>query len=359
MEARLERMSDQVKKVDIQKISAHLLEAVRLLAVYDTKIKDSKIKKFYLPRLEQIEAISSMKIEGTQTTMSDVIASDVFPDPKNSDLTEVFNHNIAVVKGSRAIQIDGGFTDQNIKDLHKTMLTGIKHRNKNSILGEYKSEDNKIVSETKTVIYYPPHYYEVQGYMDDLITFMNSAEYVYHPLVNAALLHSQFESIHPFDDGNGRIGRMLIPLYLFKTKVINTPMFYISEAIEKDKIQYYRNLTNSRTSDMNLWINYFLRKCIDQSNKHIKYFQDLEVIHHNVSELIKNNVPSQKNMELIDALFAYPQLTAKKLSDVLTVSRAQAIRYLRTLESLGILYPDEKIRNTSYYFEAYLRLLTE
>ena len=357
MEERLERMDEQVSKVDITKISTNLLEAVKQLAVYDTKIRDSSIEKFYLPRLEQIEALSSMRIEGTQTTMNDVIASDVFPDPKNSDLLEVYNHNSALIRGSRSVMLDGGFTNEGIKDLHKIMLTGIRHKNKNINLGEYKTEDNRIVSETKTVVYYPPHAYEVPEYMDDLIGFMNSDKYVFHPLVNAALLHAQFESIHPFDDGNGRVGRILIPLYLYKTDVINAPMFYISEVIEKDKIQYYRNLTNSRSSGMNLWINYFLQKCIDQAKKHINYFQDLEKIHKEVSELIKKNIPSQKNMELIDALFNYPQLTAKKLAEELSVSRTQAVRYLKSLEGLGILYPDQKVRNTSYYFEAYLKLL--
>ena len=357
MEAKLEEMRGQVKKVDLNKISTNLLEAVKQLAVYDTKIKDASIEKFYLPRLEQIEALSSMKIEGTQTTMSDVIASDVFPDPKNSDLTEVNNHNNALLRGARSIKIDGGFTNENIKELHKTMLTGIRHKNKNINLGEYKTEDNRIVSETKTVIYYPPHSYEVQEYMDDLIAFMNSDDYVYHPLVNAALLHAQFESIHPFDDGNGRIGRILIPLYLYKTNVIGAPMFYVSEAIEKDKIQYYRNLTNSRSLDMNMWINYFLQKCIDQAMKHIKYFQDLETIHKEVSKLVKENIRSSKNIELIDTLFNFPQLTVTKMAEEMNVSKGQAIRYLKMLENLGILYADQKKRNTSYYFEAYLKLL--
>ena len=94
-------MKKKKKKVDLNKISTNLLEAVKQLAVYDTKIKDASIEKFYLPRLEQIEALSSMKIEGTQTTMSDVIASDVFPDPKNSDLTEVNNHNNALLRGAK------------------------------------------------------------------------------------------------------------------------------------------------------------------------------------------------------------------------------------------------------------------
>ena len=119
MKEKLERMTDQVKKVDLDKISFNLLEAVKQLAVYDTKIKDSSIEKFYLPRLEQIEALSSMKIEGTQTTMSDVIASDVFPDSKNSDLLEVYNHNNALLRGARSVKVDGGFTNENIKDLHK------------------------------------------------------------------------------------------------------------------------------------------------------------------------------------------------------------------------------------------------
>lgn len=358
MENSLERIGEQVKKVDLSKVSVSLLEAVKEIAVYDTKIRDSSLEYFYLPRLEQIEAVSSMKIEGTQTTMNDIIASDVFPDPKNSEILEVANHNDALLKGARAVALEG-FTPQNIKELHKTMLTDIKHKNKEASLGEYKKKDNKIVNNSKTVVYYPPHAEEVEEYMNDLIAFMNSSNYVYHPLINAALIHAQFESIHPFDDGNGRVGRMLIPLYLYKTGVIGGPIFYISEAIEKDKIQYYRNLTNSRSGDMNLWINYFLQKCVDQAKKHITYYQNLEKIHTKVTKVIKDGLNTQRSIDLINALFRYPQLTVNKLSEELRISRTQASRYLQELESLGILYSDDKQRNKSYYFDQYIRLLVQ
>jgi len=357
MGERLEMMNEQVQKVDIGKISSNLLEAVKQITVYDTKIHDSSLDQFYLPRLEQIEALSSMKIEGTQTTMNDVIASDVFPDPKNSDLVEVINHNKALLYGMRAVKLEG-FSENNIKEFHKMMLTGIKHKNKEISLGEYKKEDNRIVNNAKTTIYIPPHSYEVEEYMNDLIDFMNKEDYTYHPLVNAALMHAQFESIHPFDDGNGRVGRILIPLYLFKTGVISSPVFYISEAIEKDKTQYYRNLTNSRISDMNLWINYFLQKCVGQAKKHIQYFQNLEEMYKSVTKIVKENIASQKSIDLINSLFKYPQLTATKLAEELNISKTQAIRYLRSLEELGVLYTDDRQRNTSFYFGEYLRLLT-
>ena len=251
-----------------------------------------------------------------------------------------------------------GFSENNIKEFHKMMLTGIKHKNKEISLGEYKKEDNRIVNNAKTTIYIPPHSYEVEEYMNDLIDFMNKEDYTYHPLVNAALMHAQFESIHPFDDGNGRVGRILIPLYLFKTGVISSPVFYISEAIEKDKTQYYRNLTNSRISDMNLWINYFLQKCVGQAKKHIQYFQNLEEMYKSVTKIVKENIASQKSIDLINSLFKYPQLTATKLAEELNISKTQAIRYLRSLEELGVLYTDDRQRNTSFYFGEYLRLLT-
>ena len=108
---------------------------------------------------------------------------------------------------------------------------------------------------------------------------------------------------------------------------------------------------------MNMWINYFLQKCIDQAMKHIKYFQDLETIHKEVSKLVKENIRSSKNIELIDTLFNFPQLTVTKMAEEMNVSKGQAIRYLKMLENLGILYADQKKRNTSYYFEAYLKLL--
>lgn len=102
-------------------------------------------------------------------------------------------------------------------------------------LGKYKLRDNQIKSSTGTVVYNPPAASETKKYMDELISFMNNSEDGVNPLIKAAMIHSQFESIHPFSDGNGRIGRVLISLYLYKAKVINFPFFYISEAINMDK----------------------------------------------------------------------------------------------------------------------------
>ena len=96
--------------------------------------------------------------------------------------------------------------------------------------------------------------------MDELIEFMNDFEDGIHPLIKAAIIHSQFESIHPYSDGNGRVGRLLVSLYLYKAKVINFPFFYISEAISVDKGIYYNMLTNSREDNYNEWVKYFLKK---------------------------------------------------------------------------------------------------
>ena len=147
--------------------------------------------------------------------MNDVIADLVIPDEKNLDLVEIKNHKIALIKGAKAIEYDG-FTDEIIKMIHKTLLTNVRKKNAGVSLGEYKKENNFIVNSVGTKVFIPPEFTETEEYMKDLIDFMNDTDYKdLHPLIRAAVMHAQFESIHPFGDGNGRVGRMLITLFLY------------------------------------------------------------------------------------------------------------------------------------------------
>lgn len=108
-----------------------------------------------------------------------------------------------------------------------------------------------------SVVFIPPSYTETKKYMDELIDYMNDVNDGINPLVKAAIIHSQFESIHPFEDGNGRVGRLLISLHLYKARVINFPFFYMSEAISQDKRIYYNMLTASRENSYDEWIRFF------------------------------------------------------------------------------------------------------
>lgn len=193
--------------------------------------------------------------------------------------------------------------------------------------------------------------------MDELISFMNNTDDNINPLIKAAMIHSQFESIHPFSDGNGRIGRILISLYLYKAKVINFPFFYISEAINMDKTVYYGMLTDSRTNTLDNWIKYFLHKVSVQTAKHIGYIDALNALYVKTKNTVKECINSPKFDEIIECLFTHPALNANILEEQLSVSRGQAVRYLHALEDKHILLGDDRKRGKMYFFAELIDLV--
>lgn len=235
-------------------------------------------------------------------------------------------------------------------------MTGIIAPGLEKTLGKYKIKDNQIKSSTGAVIYNPPAASETKKYMDELITFMNNTEDDLNPLIKTAMIHSQFESIHPFSDGNGRIGRVLISLYLYKANVINFPFFYISEAINMDKAVYYRMLTDSRTNSFDEWIKYFLHKVSIQTVKHIGYIDALNALYTRTKSTIKECINSPKFDEIIECLFTYPALNAHVLEDQLAVSHGQAVRYLNVLEEKRVLFGDDRKRGKTFFFAELLDL---
>ena len=236
------------------------------------------------------------------------------------------------------------------------MMNGIITKDQEAFLGKYKGSDNRIVNSAGTVVFTPPSHTETKKYMDELISFMNDTRDGIHPLIKAAIIHSQFESIHPFSDGNGRVGRILVSLYLFKAQIINFPFFYISEAISMDKSVYYKMLTSSREASYDEWIRYFLQKIVTQTKKHIGYIDSLNELYVKTKETVKSLLNSNKSDQIIEHLFTHPVLTSKSLSDALSVSLGQAIKYLNLLEHEHILMGDDRQRGRKFFFRELLDL---
>ena len=143
-------------------------------------------------------------------------------------------------------------------------------------------------------------------------------------------------------------------LYLYSRNVIDAPLFYISEAIGKDKYRYYKTLQETRDGDYNEWIRYFLEKCTIQAKKHIEYIKNIDALYGKMEKIINDNINSGKNIEILKALFNHPIITSAQFANVIKISVAQASRLLRELVKLKVLCPDDKKRNTSYYFEELL-----
>ena len=339
-------IKNRLEEYDANYFINELAEASKMLGTLETKISGYQFNEIIVPMFHKKEAISSMYIEGTQTTMSDVLESQVRQNnTTNRIMTEVQNHSQALIYGADYLRANP-FSEDFIKKIHSLMLTGIVDKSKVGTLGKYKEKDNYIVNSVGTVVFAPPSYTETKKYMDELIEFMNNTTDKINPLIKAAISHAQFESIHPFEDGNGRVGRLLVSLYLFKAKVINFPFFYISEAISQDKAVYY-----------NEWIKYFLLKISLQSNKHIQYMDKLNDLYTKTKSTVKEVINSPKYDGILECLFKQPILTSVYLAKNIKVSSGQATRYLATLERAGILLGDDKKRNRRYYFNELLDLI--
>lgn len=338
-----------------------LFIASKSLGILEEKINSYKFDNILISLLNKKEAISSMYLEGTQTTMSDVIEDVINEENERKNekvFTEASNHTKALHYGATYLN-QNNFTHSLIKDLHKIMLTGIVSENKTHTLGNYKENDNYIVNSVGTVVFNPPSYIETKKYMDELIDFMNDTKIDINPLIKTAIIHSQFESIHPFDDGNGRVGRLLISLCLYKFKVIKMPFFYISEAISQNKIVYYNKLTDSRKNNYTEWIKFFLNMCTIQAEKHIKYIDSLNTLYYKVCEKVRKIINSQKYEEIIECIFSQPIISSTYLAKTINISLSQARKYLATLENAGILSGDDKTRGRKYYFLELLELVNK
>lgn len=336
-----------------------LFEASKLLGILEAKIGEYKFSRILIPMFRNKEAISSMSIEGTQTTITDVF-EDQLNLPKNGQqkhraILEYRNHTKAIVYGTDYLRANG-FTDDFLCQLHRIMMNGILPPKKEGGVGKYKTKDNYIVNSVGTVIFSPPSYTETPSYMRELLAFMNDTNDLINPLIKAAIIHSQFESIHPFEDGNGRVGRLLVSLYLYKANVINFPFFYISEAISQDKVVYYNMLTDSRINSYSEWIRFFLQKCIVQANNHIGYIDSLNALYKKTKKILSETINTTKLDKIMDCIFTQPVITSKYLSNHLSVTASQANRYLDSLEKSHVLIGDDKKRNRKYYFVELLDL---
>lgn len=356
---KLRFLKSRINDYDSNLFINELFDTSKYLGILEEKITSYKFDGILMPLLNKKEAISSMNIEGTQTTISAVIEDEINEDKEKKNekiFLEANNHTKALRFGAMYLN-SNNFNHDFIKTLHKMVLEGIVNSNKEHTLGQYKEKDNYIVNSAGTVVFNPPHYNETKKYMDELIDFINDNKSNINPLIKTAIIHSQFESIHPFDDGNGRLGRLLISLCLYKFEVIKIPFFYISEAISQNKSVYYNKLTDSRKSDYTEWITFFLKMCKTQTEKHIQYIDSLNAIYDKVSVKMKKIINSQKYEEILSCIFTQPIITSTYLAKNINISLSQARKYLAVLEDEQILFGDDRSRGRKYYFFELLNLL--
>src|SRR6056297_2795212 len=331
-----------------------LINASTNVGKYQVMLKKSKVNEYFLITPFSLqEAVQSSKIEGTQVTFDEVLEFDIDKNEKNNDAQEVLNYYDALNYGERALE-KYPISTRLFKRLHEILMSnGV--RGQNRAPGEYRSIQNFIGPEgctLETAIFVPPQPQLVDSYMSNLENYINNPNDNLKSLVRIAIIHAQFETIHPFLDGNGRIGRILIPLYLYDVKLIDSPNLFISEVLEKDKHKYYRLLNGTRKEDdgWNEWIKFFLESINKQVQKNINLIEELDELYENDLEKAMNLINSTNVVDLMKAMFQKPIFNVKTITTLTRIPDTTCRRYLSALEDEKIIFSDNKMRNRKYYY---------
>ena len=306
------------------------------------------------------EANTSSRIEGTQTQMDEAIldVSQLAPE-KRDDWTEVNNYVQAINNAIDELS-NVPLSNRLLKQTHATLMQGVRGENKTP--GEFRSSQNWIGgSNLNNAAFVPPHPNKVTHLMSDLELFWHN-ENIYVPeLIRVAISHYQFETIHPFLDGNGRVGRLLITLYLVNKSLLKKPSLYLSDFFERNRGSYYDALTRVRESnDMLHWIRFFLSAVIETANSGKQTFIEILALRQEIDGVILSYGKRAENAQLlINYLYNKPAVTVNNVSEKLNVSHQTASALLKKMVDDNILVEKTGYqRNRVFIFNRYLQIFS-
>ncbi|MFD1205598.1 Fic family protein [Sporosarcina contaminans] len=338
------------------KLYRKVVEASSKLERLKEKLNYSIVNKSFLELLTLFESVESTRIEGTQVTFSDML-EDQLEISEDWQKVEVRNYREALQTGIEEIRNGYPLSERLIRRLHATLMKDA--RGAISAAGQYRRVQNFIgpSNNPKEASYIPPEPQLMDEYMKNLELFMNGHPYKeeqpqeLHPLIKCAIIHGQFESIHPFLDGNGRLGRILIVLYLLQTKLIESPFFFLSEELEKEKFRYYAFLNGIRgigrkNPDWEGWIVFFMDATIRMADHQYEKLDRAEqLFKEGVKRITKNST-----RKVWGTLFHSPITNAAQIANYTGLTQQTVRSGLQELEQLGMVFGDDRRRNRKYYF---------
>jgi Fic family protein len=308
------------------------------------------------------EATVSSKIEGTQTSFQEALVKEQDLDPeRRDDWNEVHSYIDAMNQAMEEMK-QLPISTRLIRQTHATLLQSV--RGKEKLPGEFRSSQNWIGPSLKHAIFVSPSYEEIPELMSDMEHFLHSDQntppnHVPH-LIKIALIHYQFETIHPFLDGNGRIGRLLITLYLLDKGLLQKPTLYLSDFFEKNRRAYYDNLMGVREkNDLKTWLEFFLVGVIETTQSSIETFRKIISLRDRIelNELIKLGKKQQDAKRLINELYKQPIVDSGFVAERMGVHPSTANRLIKDFENLGILTELTGYkRNRIFAFSEYINL---
>ena len=298
------------------------------------------------------ESVESSGIENINTTVANVLENQLLPeDEQRKPDKEVLRYKEALYWGAQNVD-SMSISNRLILGIHKKLIV------KNG--GEYRREQNQIVnSKTGEILYTPP----VQSRISELIG--NWEKYVNNnkdldPLIRVAIAHQQFESIHPFLDGNGRTGRILMVIQLVKEGILELPILFISGYINKNRSEYYR-LLRAVSSDGNWheFITFMLQGFYSQANETKETLKKVSLYHYELKKQIKTDYSKIYSADLLDALFSYPVITPTKLASEMEIHYTTASKHLLILSEAGILHSIKVGRNHFFVNKKLVSMLSK
>lgn len=304
------------------------------------------------------EALLSSQIEGTQATLEDIL--DPMMDANaNRDVADVVNYIKATEFAIQRLK-ELPLCNRLIKETHAVLMEGVRGQEKSP--GEFRNSQNWIGGQGSTLRnarYIPPSPEDMKEAMYELESYIHTEDNL-NNLIRAALIHYQFETIHPFLDGNGRVGRLLITLFLMEKNVLTTPALYISYFLKRNRVEYYDRMTEVRSKgDYEQWVKFFLRALLESAEDAVATIDKLIALHDKNTLLISRLGRLERSTRLVfDYLEKNPIIEIRKTADALGITYNTTSGAVNRLTNLGILVQTTQAgRNRTFAYEDYLAVL--
>lgn len=341
------------------------MELLNLLSRADRQLGRLDMYSEYIPNIDLFirmhilkEATQSNKIEGTKTNIEDVLLDkEDIVEEKRDDWEEVHNYIAAMNFAIENLEIIP-FSSRLIKETHRILLDGV--RGKHKLPGEFRSSQNWIggatISDAKFI---PPIHNDINEYMGDLEKFAHNEVHFYPELLKIALIHYQFETIHPFLDGNGRVGRLMITLYLVEKGILKRPVLYLSDFFERNRTLYYDNLNGVREkNDIIQWFKFFLVGVIETAKSSIATFDGILKLQKEIENKIQKLGSRAGHAHLLlNHLFQNPMIDVYKVREITKLSLTTCYKLIDDFVKMKVLkeFPGLR-RGKIYLFENYIEM---
>lgn len=341
------------------------MEIIELLSLADRQLGRLDMYSEHTPNIDLFismhvvkEATKSSKIEGTKTNIVEALQDKSEINEEQRDDWEEVQNYIRALNTAIELLHELPLSSRLIKQSHKVLLDGV--RGKHKIPGEFRRSQNWIGGASLAdAVFIPPPFTDISRLMGDLEKFAHNKENKLPHLLKIALIHYQFETIHPFLDGNGRVGRLLITLYLVEKGILKRPILYLSDFFERNRQLYYDNLTLARNqNDIKQWFKFFLVGVIETAKGSIETFDKIMKLQKEIDQKIQAMGARAGNARIVvNQLYLKPIINSQKVQEITQLSRPASYRLISDLENLGILKEITGAqRGKLYSFNDYLNL---